>query len=562
MRPICRLLCVLAAVLFGAGCGDRGSERLAEIGQCVEEQPDSALAQLLAIDPSTLSRREDARRRLLLAKLHNRAEDPRLNDSLLRPAMAWYERRGTERERAEAWYYYSQVRRAAGDPDEAVRGTLQAMLHAERAGHTALLGVLHHCLGKLYLEQRSAAEAEECFSRAGELGRRTGDRELELYSRFMVSSAQYADGRYADAIATVRPLIEVRDTIPFRVFVMELTLQNLLYHLYAGDWTPDELLRERARIDTCEYFHAPLRHGSSSTDDVDRMFYDTASAIIFLRAGQLDSARCHARRMLDRTTRFDRNNKGIYRIASEIYRREGDDRRALECAERYIELSDSIDRAWQGVEVASLERRYRAEHEAKLGEMRSRYRMWIAALGCLLLGLTAVWAVAGYRRRLRRSGELLDEYLVLIESYRESHAHLTSRLDASGEREREVKQLLEGRFALLRELAATCYTHGEGERLAARVKALALSPAALADVVRMADLYSDGAVTAMRQAFPEWTARNHDFAALVVAGFSPQEICVMLGMTLNGVYTLKSKLKRRIAAAPAEVRKRFARFFE
>jgi len=120
----------------------------------------------------------------------------------------------------------------------------------------------------------------------------------------------------------------------------------------------------------------------------------------------------------------------------------------------------------------------------------------------------------------------------------------------------------EGRFALLRELAATCYTYGEGERLAEKVKALALSPAAPADVVRMADLYNDGAVSAMWRAFPEWTAHNHDFAALVVAGFSPQEICVMLGMTLNGVYTLKSKLKRRIAGAPAGERTRFARFFE
>ncbi|MBD9234088.1 MAG: helix-turn-helix transcriptional regulator, partial [Alistipes onderdonkii] len=60
---------------------------------------------------------------------------------------------------------------------------------------------------------------------------------------------------------------------------------------------------------------------------------------------------------------------------------------------------------------------------------------------------------------------------------------------------------------------------------------------------------------------PGWTPRNYDFAALVVAGFSAQEISVMLDMTLNGVYTLKSKLKRRIAESGAPDREFFTRFF-
>ncbi|MBD9238001.1 MAG: 4Fe-4S cluster-binding domain-containing protein [Alistipes onderdonkii] len=101
----------------------------------------------------------------------------------------------------------------------------------------------------------------------------------------------------------------------------------------------------------------------------------------------------------------------------------------------------------------------------------------------------------------------------------------------------------------------------EIERLARKVKELALSPAMLADIVRMADLYNDRAVTRLRRQLPGWTPRNYDFAALVVAGFSAQEISVMLDMTLNGVYTLKSKLKRRIAESGAVDREFFTRFF-
>ena len=80
-------------------------------------------------------------------------------------------------------------------------------------------------------------------------------------------------------------------------------------------------------------------------------------------------------------------------------------------------------------------------------------------------------------------------------------------------------------------------------------------------MVDIADLYSDRAVSRLREQFPDWTRRNYDFAALVIAGFSPQEICVMLGMSLNGVYTLKSKLKRRIAESHATDRDTLLAFF-
>ncbi len=171
-------------------------------------------------------------------------------------------------------------------------------------------------------------------------------------------------------------------------------------------------------------------------------------------------------------------------------------------------------------------------------------------------------AVVGYRRKLRHRDAQLSEYLTLLESLpgiaRQPHL---AALDASNEREAAVKASLEGRFALLRDIAATYYTYGEGERLARKVKELALSPAMLADIVRMADLYNDRAVTRLRRQLPGWTPRNYDFAALVVAGFSAQEISVMLDMTLNGVYTLKSKLKRRIAESGAADREFFTRFF-
>ncbi len=498
----------LTAILFGllaAGCGDKAADNLmTQASVLIEEHPDSALLALRQIDPSAISPAADARRRLLLAQTYSRTGAEADNDSLTAPALDYYERHGSGAERAYAWYFDAKVHHNAGDLGRAIKGYTQAMLYAER--------------------NRDKAGTTE-------------------------------------AIETLSPLVGARDTMAFRFFAQQITLQNLIYHTFAEDWSTGQLLEERARIDMHELWTAPLTHGPASADDDDRTLYDIASAIIFYRAEQPDSAQYYIDRSLAHIKRFNQNNIGLYTIASAIHHRRGEDGKAYACAMQYIGKRDSLDKARQGVSVAKLEKRYRTANETALREAGLRYRIWIATLACLLLAAAVTGAVVGYRRKLRHRDAQLSEYLTLLESYRESHDSLTSRLDASNEREAAVKASLEGRFALLRDIAATYYTYGEGERLARKVKELALSPAMLADIVRMADLYNDRAVTRLRRQLPGWTPRNYDFAALVVAGFSAQEISVMLDMTLNGVYTLKSKLKRRIAESGAADREFFTRFF-
>ncbi len=183
-----------------------------------------------------------------------------------------------------------------------------------------------------------------------------------------------------------------------------------------------------------------------------------------------------------------------------IYHGLGDDKRAYDYMQQYVSVKDSLFEAQRGAQVAELERRYRTANEVALREASLRYRVWILGLAAVLVAMAAVWAVVSYRRKLRRRDEQPSESLALVDSFRESHDSLTSRLDASNARQAAVKRLLEGRMAAVRDIAATYYTYGEGERLTAKMRELALSPAMLADVVDMADLYSDRAVTRLREA--------------------------------------------------------------
>lgn len=279
----------LTAILLGllaAGCGNKAVNNLmSQASMLIEEHPDSALLALRQIDPSAISPAADARRRLLLAQTYSRTGAEADKDSLTAPALDYYERHGSGAERAYAWYFDAKVHHNAGDLGRAIKGYTQAMLYAERnrdkAGTTKLLMALYHTLGLLYLEQGYDTEAEEAFSKAVAAAQETGSGELEGYSRYMLSSAQYANGRYAEAIETLSPLVGARDTMAFRFFAQQITLQNLIYHTFAEDWSPGQLLEERAHIDMHELRTAPLTHGPASADDEDRTLYDIASAIIF-----------------------------------------------------------------------------------------------------------------------------------------------------------------------------------------------------------------------------------------------------------------------------------------
>lgn len=571
MRRIIGWIFVLAA-LMAAGCGRRGTPREFSVdGFLAVEHPDSARRLLQRIDPERLNRDDRARWALIMGLAEVSSGDTLAGKKFLDRSMRYYERHGSDGERAVAWYTYAQAHVKTGNLEEGIRGYTQAAILAEKAlaagssddslrrGTETLLVAVYHTLGLLYFEQ--GYDAVEPFAKAVEAARANGNTEQEGYSRFMLASAHCAAGDYRQAIETLAPLVEVADTIPFRYFAQQIRLQNLIFHTYLGDWTPEQLLEARKGIDLKVIRRAPLSYGSAVSEDTGRSFYDVASAIIFQRDGQLDSARCYIEESLACRDTFHQGSVGLFNLAAEIYHDRGDDARAYDYMQQYVSVKDSLFEAQRGAQVAELERRYRTANEVALREASLRYRAWIAVLAAVLVVMAAGWAVVSYRRKLRRRSEQLSESLALLDSYRESHDSLTSRLDASNAREAAVKRLLEGCVAAVRDIAATCYTFGEGERLTAKMRDLALSPSVLADVVDMADLYSDRAVTRLREQLPGWTARNYDFAALVIAGFSPQEICVMLDMSLNGVYTLKSKLKRRIAEFGAADRGRLLGYF-
>lgn len=467
-------------LLLSAGCRQRERVDISVDGFLAVEHPDSARRLLQQFDPEQLNRGDRARWSLIMGLAEVSSGDTLAGKKFLDRGMRYYERHGSADERAAAWYTYAQAHVKAGNLEEGIRGYTQAAILAEEAlaartsddslrrGTETLLVAVYHTLGLLYFEQ--GYDAVGPFAKAFEAARANGNTEQEGYSRFMLASSYCANGDYRKAVEMLEPLVEAADTIQFRYFAQQIRLQNLIFHTYLEDWMPEQLLEARKGIDLEVIRRAPLSYGSASSEDTGRSFYDVASAIIFQRDGQLDSARCYIEESLACRDTFHQGDVGLFDLAAEIYHDRGDDSRAYDYMRRYVTVKDSLFEVQRGAQVAELERRFRTANEVALREASLRYRVWITVLAAALVTAAAGVAVVGYRRKLRRHDEQLSESLALVDSYRESHDSLTSRLDASNAREAAVKRLLEGRVAAVRDIASTYYTYGEGERLTTKMR--------------------------------------------------------------------------------------------
>lgn len=347
MKQLLRLIFACAA-LAAAGCTPRAEEALTVDSFLATERPDSALQLLRRMDPARMSRNGRARWSLLTGLSEVATGDTLAGKVRLDRAMRYYERHGTEGERAEAWYTYAKAYIELGDLEEGIRGYTEAAILAEKALAEArsgeetpqrkqtetLLVAIYHTLGLLYFEQ--GYDAVEPFAKAADAARANGNAEQEGYSRFMLASAHCAAGEYRQAVETLAPLVEAADTIPFRYFAQQIRLQNLVFHAYLGDWTPAQLLAAREGIDLDVIRRAPLSYGSAASEDTGRSFYDVASAIIFQQDGQLDSARHYIEMALDCRETFHQGDVGLFNLAAEIYHDRGDDARAYDYMQQFV----------------------------------------------------------------------------------------------------------------------------------------------------------------------------------------------------------------------------------
>ena len=563
-----KYLILIFAILSAIACHDsQYNNRLLEAASnTIDARPDSALTILRTMEyAGDMSAKQDAQWRMLTTKALIDTETKPTNDSIISPAIEYFERDGTDYDLAIAWYFYGVINQNNGDIEKAVEGYSSALRYAEKidgdANIDALRAKLYMNLGGLYSSQKYTKQSDICYDKSSAIWADLGDEESALFTKFMKAMIKYQSSNFEESLAILDSIMEPAKRNQRPAFIFAIQMYRIILHTNLMDWPHEQILSEYNSIDSLQIQALEPSDIFGEYSSSPETMYNVLSTIVYTSTNQSGRSKYYFTKALDKFERFGLGDVDMLLIAASIHHDQGDDEQAYFHAMKYARTIDSIYTAERSLEVPWLEKRYMEEYESNLMVTQYRYKIWIVVLVCLLLVCVIFSIVMLYRNRLQRHRIKISEYIALLDSYKESHNGFSAQLSDANQREVAVKKLLEGRFAIIKDIASTYYTYGENRSLTEKMKALALSPEMLADVVAMTDIYNDRVVTLIREQFSDWTEHNYNFTALVVAGFSPQEISVMLDMTLNSVYASKSKLKRRLMDSEVIDRELFIRFF-
>ena len=180
-RHIYRLVAAVLAAITIVSCNDaRKSETfrvLEDVDSYIEARPDSALAVLEGIDKSELTSKElEAKYALLLSQALDKNYIDLQSDSIIAPAVMYYENHGTPDERLKMYYYSGRIKQNSGDNEGAMEMFVKGESYGDECTDKACLGRLYKA--KMVLNRDifnyvqaivDAKKAAECYLSIGDM---------------------------------------------------------------------------------------------------------------------------------------------------------------------------------------------------------------------------------------------------------------------------------------------------------------------------------------------------------------------------------------------------------
>ncbi|MBO5405957.1 MAG: hypothetical protein J6A27_00385, partial [Bacteroidales bacterium] len=145
--------------------------------------------------------------------------------------------------------------------------------------------------------------------------------------------------------------------------------------------------------------------------------------------------------------------------------------------------------------------------------------------------------------------DAMDSLGTRISSAESSRENLLNQLDVHKAKEKELKDLLENRFAEVRELVRTYYEFGNSKKLQKKVDdllKLQLSGDNFEVMEQVVNAKNNDVIKKVRERYPAMKDENLKLLNLIYAGFSAQEISVILNDTPQNIYVRKSRLKKSL----------------
>ena len=551
--------CLITGALFLAltllvACGPTPRSRTAAVLDDVEtyinERPDSALAVLRQLDSADAPR--GAAQRARLALLHSMALDKCYidlqTDSILAPAVAYYERHGTPDERLRTQYYLGRLQYNAGDYQEAIVTYTEALELSGKASDQKYIGFVNQAIADTYAATYQESEAFPYLDRAYEAFLQVPDSALAkktLYKKALALTKQQIWGQ-ADSL--------------YCFLLTHLEGVQALESRIKADYALHLVLSSTNNADKAAALFTEANDGSGAMRSANLW---AAFAFCLSRIGEDDSA------------------DEIFRQLSEVYPTEkrvaywrsfreadaGQYKEALEDFRDVADYQDSLMSLQLNHSTLASQKEY-FEYHALVAQHAAHQRSQILWGFILLSCLVVCMLVAIFRQRIRRQQKDNARLQQTIETV---NRQLVNAGEGQTALRRQLNRLFQDYFNTLGKICAD-YEEGLLDKSYASDRiVLRRLDRIIWDFTgksgnheafdRLLDKHMDHIMSDFRADFPKMREQAYYLVGYVFAGLDMQTISVLMGVDVDALYARKHRIKSEISKSLSPRKHRYLNCF-
>ncbi len=544
------------------GCGNTLPMReLERLEACVNDAPDSVLAVLTAADMPRWGER-----RALYALLTVQAQDKNgldvADDSLIRVATRYYDRKGLPLRRLQAFYYHGRVYANAGLNHEAMTAYTRAKEFADKVDALYSVGLLYAQMGVLYGNDYDYQRALECMEEALRHYELAGKERLQYIAKRNMGLIYLNMENVVQAKSLLNEVLAWGEAHGDTSFIYGTI--DLLLRLYDATENTEALDTLFSKYSINKELQTSATYGIIA-HHYARKGNNAAADTVLFRAWRLAATA--------------EDSAMLWHKSYQIYKAFGAPYDALRNHEQLLAHQDSVVRITLQQPLITSQRDH-YETRLKVEELHNRQQRYLMR-GAAVVALMVAVALGIYIRScFRRKQEELNEYMELAEDLRHtlynkeesigriseelqlSHAQLDDlreRVDAHegsvAHMQTQITELFGTYSRLLNNLSETYYENQGSKsaifkQLDKEIKRISEGNM-ITELEAILNTNLDNIMARLRAELPHLKEKDYTFLTYLYARFSGKTIATFMRLERNHIYQIKYRLRDEIKASDA-----------
>lgn len=340
--------------------------------------PDSSLAIITRLDRSKV---KGKRGKAEMALIHSIALDKNgidiSSDSIIRPALSYYSRKGSKDQKSKVYYYTARIHENSDKTDLAMEWLCKAESSLGNNRDNNLLALIYSSKGRIYLNLHEYDEAACNYRLAAGCHISSNDIERFASCKLRESTCLYMSKEYAQALKSLEYVEKIKDSLSIRTMAKYYPLMLNIY----GNLHPEKTMELMG-----EYF--------TRIND-ERLIDQLTVSRLHIENGEAGKAILS----LEAHKRYRGEDPGYFYLLAQALESSGRAAEALNAYKSYIKLGGIV-----GENLITQDTRFieeRQSHLTRHEKAKERMSILILSITVILLALTlALFIIASIRNQL------------------------------------------------------------------------------------------------------------------------------------------------------------------